>query len=332
MYKDNYGRKIDYLRVSVTDRCNLRCVYCMPMEGVPWKPHAGILRFEQIAHMVEAAAGLGFRKIRLTGGEPLVRKGLVDLVAAVAATPGIEEVSLTTNGTLLSHFARDLADAGLARVNVSLDTLQPDRFRRITRLGDIDMVWQGIQAAERAGLAPLKINVVVIRGLNDDELTDFARLTFAHAWHVRFIELMPVGDGLDWGPGMPARAQRFLPVEEIRGSLAALGSLTPVGGPRGNGPARYYQMPGARGSIGFISPLTEHFCGTCNRLRLTADGRLRPCLFSERGVPVKPSLDAGAHGPELQALIRQAIGIKPMERPLPAAAPVAEEAMSLLGG
>jgi cyclic pyranopterin phosphate synthase len=331
MCTDNYGRKVDYLRVSLTDRCNLRCVYCMPPEGIPWKPHAAILHFEQIAQIVGAAAGLGFRKIRLTGGEPLVRKDSVDLVASIAATPGIEEVSMTTNGTLLSHFARDLAAAGLTRVNVSLDTLHPDRFQRITRLGDIGLVWDGIQAAERAGLTPLKINVVVIRGLNDDEIADFARLTFEHAWHVRFIELMPVGNRMDWGPDMPAPSRRFVSVAEMRQRLAALGGLTPVGGPPGNGPARYFQLPQARGSIGFISPLTEHFCATCNRLRLTAQGQLRPCLFSDRGVSVKSGLDAGGDVHELQTLIGQAIRIKPLERPFPVAA-VAEEAMSILGG
>jgi cyclic pyranopterin phosphate synthase len=332
MCKDKFGRNIDYLRVSLTDRCNLRCVYCMPPQGVPWKPHETILRFEQVAQVVEAAASLGFRKVRLTGGEPLVRKGSVGLVANVAALPGIEEVSMTTNGTLLSHFAQDLVDAGLTRVNISLDTLQPERFRRITRLGNIDAVWKGIEAAERAGLTPLKINVVVVRGLNDDEIADFARLTYDHPWHVRFIELMPVGEELDWGSEMPHPEERFLAVSEMRQRLTALGTLTPVGGPRGNGPARYFQLPNARGSIGFISPLSEHFCATCNRLRLTADGKLRPCLFSGRGVPVKPALDAGADVHKLQALIRQAMRLKPLERPLPAAVPVAEEAMSMLGG
>jgi len=332
MCTDNYGRNVNYLRVSLTDRCNLRCVYCMPPAGVPWKPHGSILSLEQIGQIVEVAAGLGFRKVRLTGGEPLVRKGIVSLVANIAELPGIEEVSMTTNGTLLSHFAEDLVDAGLTRVNISLDTLRPERFRRITRLGNIDMVWRSIEAAQRVGLTPLKINVVVVRGLNHDEIADFARLTYDHPWHVRFIELMPVGEELDWGSEMPAPEERFVSVSEMRGRLTALGTLTPVGGPHGNGPARYFHLPNARGTIGFISPLSEHFCTTCNRLRLTADGRLRPCLFSERGVRVKPALDAGADGHQLQALIRRAIGIKPPERPLPAAASVAEEAMSMLGG
>lgn len=332
MCKDKFGRNINYLRVSLTDRCNLRCVYCMPPQGVSWKPHESILSLEQIGQVVEVTASLGFRKVRFTGGEPLVRRGIVGLVANIAALPGIEEVSMTTNGTLLSHFAQDLVDAGLTRVNISLDTLRPERFRRITRKGNIDVVWRGIEAAERVGLTPLKINVVVVRGLNDDEIADFARLTYDHPWHVRFIEIMPVGEELDWGSEMPAPEERFLPVSEMRQRVTALGTLTPVGGPHGNGPARYFHLPNAWGTIGFISPLSEHFCATCNRLRLTADGRLRPCLFSERGVPVKPALDSGVDVHELQALIRQAIGIKPLERPLPAAAAVAEEAMSILGG
>jgi len=330
--QDKYGRSVEYLRVSVTDRCNLRCVYCMPPEGVPWKQRDAILSLEQVAKIVEAAAGLGFRKVRLTGGEPLVRKGVVDLLAGIAAIPGIEEVSMTTNAVLLSHFADDLAAAGLARVNISLDTLNPDRFRRITRLGDIDLVWRGIEAAERAGLTPLKINMVVVRGLNDDELADFARLTYNYAWHIRFIEVMPVGNGLDWGPDMPAAGQRFVSVAEMQQQLAHLGRLAPVDGPRGNGPARYFRLPGAQGTIGFISPLSQHFCATCNRLRLTADGRLRPCLFSDRGVHAKPLLDAGADVAGLQALIRQVVDIKPYERPLPVTAPVADVAMSMIGG
>jgi cyclic pyranopterin phosphate synthase len=329
---DKYGRSVEYLRVSLTDRCNLRCVYCMPPEGVPWKQRDTILSLEQIAKIVEAAAGLGFRKVRLTGGEPLVRKGVVDLVAGVAAISGIEEVSMTTNATLLSHFAEELAAAGLTRVNISLDSLRPDRFRRISRLGDIDLVWKGIEAAEQAGLTPLKINVVVVRGLNDDELADFARLTYNYAWHIRFIEVMPIGNGLDWGPGMPAAGQRFVSVAEMQRRLACLGLLAPVDGPRGNGPARYFRLPGAQGTIGFISPLSQHFCAACNRLRLTADGWLRPCLFSNRGMHAKPLLEAGADVTGLQALIQQVIDIKPRERPLPVSTGVADVAMSMIGG
>lgn len=330
--RDRYGRSIEYLRVSVTDRCNLRCVYCMPPQGVPWRRRQAILSLEQIVQVVEAAAGLGVRQVRLTGGEPLARKGIVHLVAGIAATPGIEDVAITTNAVLLGRFAGELAAAGLSRVNISLDSLRPDRFRRITRLGKIDQVWQGIEAAERAGLTPLKINMVVVRGLNDDELLDFARLTYDRQWHVRFIEVMPVGNGLDWGPGMPAAGERFVSVGEMQQRLAGLGPLVPVSGPRGTGPARYFRLPGAQGTIGFISPLSEHFCATCNRLRLTADGWLRPCLFSDRAVHLKPALDAAAGVAEVQALIRQAINIKPRERPLPPAVGTPDAAMSAIGG
>lgn len=333
---DKYGRHVDYLRVSVTDRCNLRCVYCMPPQGVPWKPREAILSLEQIAAVVDAAAGMGFRRIRLTGGEPLVRKGIVELVEAIASTHGIEDVAMTTNAVLLGHFAEQLAAAGLARVNVSLDSLDADRFRRITRWGDLRLVRQGLAAATAAGLAPLKINVVVVRGLNDDELAAFARLTRDRPWHVRFIEVMPVGvgpdSGLDWGPGMPPEDERFVSAAEMRARLAHLGPLQAVAGPNGNGPARYFRLPGARGTLGFISPLSNHFCATCNRLRLTADGQLRPCLFSERVVCLKPALDAGATRSELQALIRLALQRKPLERPRLATIGVADAAMSAIGG
>jgi len=329
---DNYGRNLDYLRVSVTDRCNLRCVYCMPPEGVPARPHDAILRLEQIAEIVAAAADLGFRKIRLTGGEPLVRKGIVELVSALTALPDIQDIAMTTNATLLEHFAADLARAGLRRVNVSLDTLRPARFRRITRLGDLDAAWRGIRAAEAAGLTPLKLNTVVVGDLNDDELPDFARLTYTHPWHVRFIEVMPLDGAPDWGPGMPAPTRRLVTVAAMRERLAALGPLASEIGPPGNGPAHYYRLPGAQGTLGFISGMSDHFCAACNRLRLTADGWLRPCLFSNAGVHIKPALDAGASRAELAALIREAIDLKPRQHAAAAESGVATQAMSLIGG
>lgn len=329
---DKHGRHVDYLRVSVTDRCNLRCVYCMPPEGVPWKQRDAILSLEQIAAVVDAAAGIGFRHIRLTGGEPLVRKGVVKLVRAIAATPGIEEVAMTTNGVLLARFAEELAAAGLARVNISLDSLRPDRFRQITRWGELSLVRQGLAAAGQAGLTPVKVNVVVVRGLNDDELGDFARLSLDHPLHVRFIEVMPVGNGLDWGPGMPPEGERFVSAAEMRARLSYFGPLQPVAGPNGNGPARYFRLPGAQGTLGFISPLSDHFCAACNRLRLTADGQLRPCLFSDRAVPLKPTLDAGTTREELQSLIQTALYRKPLQRPPLTTIGVADSAMSAIGG
>jgi cyclic pyranopterin phosphate synthase len=330
--KDRYGRTLDYLRVSITDRCNLRCVYCMPPQGVPSKPREAILRSEEIARIVEAAVSIGFRTIRLTGGEPLVRRGVVDLVRALTAIPGIEEVAMTTNATVLSSCAGDLARAGLKRINISLDSLQPERFRRITRLGNLESVWRGIEAAEAVGLTPLKINIVVVRGFNDDEVADFARLTLAHPWHVRFIEVMPTTGVSDWGSNMPEVNERLVTVAEIHRRLQDLGPLSPVDEPNGHGPARYYRLPDAQGTVGFISPISEHFCASCNRLRLTADGYLRPCLFSTQGVYIKAALAAGASLVELQSLIRQAGDIKPERRPPFADIAAAGMAMSMIGG
>ncbi len=330
--RDSFGRVIDYLRISVTDRCNLRCVYCMPPEGVVWQPREEILRYEEIVQVVRAAVGLGLRKLRLTGGEPLVRADLPELVAALASIPGVEEISLTTNGVLLSSLAEPLAEAGLARVNVSLDTLQAARFARITRFGRLDQVWRGIQAAERAGLTPIKLNMVVIRDLNEDEIEDFARLTLSRPWNVRFIELMPIGNEGDWGEDFPAAGKRFVPVREMRERLAALGELTAVNGLRGNGPAQIYQLPGAVGTIGFINPVSQHFCDDCNRLRLTADGRLRPCLLKDGEVNLIPALRAGADESTLQALIMGTVLAKPKSHQLQEHVLPQARGMSAIGG
>ena len=329
---DRFGRTLDYLRVSVTDRCNLRCVYCMPPAGVLPKPRDAILHSEEIARMVQAAAGIGFRTIRLTGGEPLVRKDMLGLVRRLTTIPGIEQITMTTNATLLGSYAKDLEKAGLTRVNISLDSLRPERFRRITRQGNLETVWQGIQAAEAAGLAPLKINMVVVRGFNDDEVVDFARLTLEHPWHVRFIEVMPVAGVSDWGTDMPDMDKRLIPAAEIRQRIQTFGTLSVDAGPRGNGPARYYRLPHAQGTLGFISPISEHFCNSCNRMRLTADGHLRPCLFSDDGVHCKPALADGASLSDLQSLIRQASAMKPKRRSRLSGEPVNEIGMSLIGG
>ena len=304
---DSLGRSIDYLRISVTDRCNLRCVYCLPATGMHWQPRSEMLTLEEIVRVVESAARLGFRKVRLTGGEPLLRPDLLPLVRAIADTPGIEEVSLTTNGMLLGRLAHPLAEAGLNRVNVSLDTLDPEKFRRLTRFGEIERVWRGLEAAECAGLTPIKLNTVVIRRVNDDELSDIARLTQHHPWHVRFIELMPVGNLGDWGEGFPPADERYFSMQEMLAHLAPLG-MEPAEGPIGNGPARTFRIPGAPGTVGFISPLGEHFCATCNRLRLTADGRLRPCLLMEDEVPVRGALRQRM---DITPLIEQAVTLKP---------------------
>ena len=326
---DSYSRPINYLRVSVTDRCNLRCVYCMPAQGVPWRPPEQILRFEEIATVVRAAAELGIRKVRLTGGEPLVRLGIVELVRMLAPIPGIDDLSMTTNGALLDQFAHDLAAAGLKRVNISLDSLRAERFAAITRLGKLQQVLQGIEAAHRAGLEPVKINMVVIRDLNDDEVVDFARKTVSDGWNVRFIEWMPVGTreclGRGWMDGL-------VPAGEIKPRIEqALGTLQPVDG-EGSGPARYYRLPGANGTVGFITPVSEHFCFHCNRLRLTADGQLRPCLLSDDEIGLRAALRGGAGVEAIKALILQAIQRKPQRHHLDQAGRPEKRLMSEIGG
>lgn len=307
MLQDSHNRPIQYLRVSLTDRCNLRCVYCMPEEGVPLLNHDDILRYEEIVRIVRVAVEMGIVHVRLTGGEPLVRKGVVDLVAALSAIPGLDDLSMTTNGLLLGQYATALAQVGLRRVNVSLDTLKPERFRQMTRFGSLEQVLAGRQAALDAGLRPVKVNAVVVRGLNDDEVVDLARLTLHPDWHLRFIEVMPLGRGMHWsGDGV-------VPTREIRERVeAVLGPLTPVRGVGdGIGPARYYQLPGAEGTLGFISPVSEHFCFGCNRLRLTSNGQILPCLMSDLAFDLRKPLREGADDDALREIFEIATGAKP---------------------
>lgn len=316
MLIDPFGRLITYLRVSITDRCNLRCVYCMPSEGVPTLTHTDIMRYEEITAFVRAAARMGIKSVRITGGEPLVRKNITDLIEMLSEIDGIEDLSLTTNAVLLERLAGPLAKAGLKRINVSLDTLDADLFARITRGGNLDATWRGIQAAEKAGLAPVKLNAVVIRGINDQEMVRMARLTLDHPWDVRFIELMPVSNQAPWGPGFPVPDQAYVSIREMQQILAPLEleridtakNGTNGGSHAGSGPARVFHIPGALGNIGFISPLGEHFCQACNRLRLTADGCLRPCLLSDAEIKILPALRAGE---DLSPYIEQAVGLKP---------------------
>jgi len=299
---DSFQRPINYLRVSVTDRCNLRCIYCMPSAGIRLLHRSEILRYEEIEAVARVAAGLGIDKLRLSGGEPLVRAQLCHLVFMLSQIKGINDLSLTTNGTLLRRYAITLKEAGLKRVNVSLDTLSRERYRRITgsdRLGD---VLDGIEAAKEAGLEPVKVNMVVMRGINDDEVLHFARLTIEQVWHVRFIELMPFDQTM--------RLQ-FVPTPEIKERLLTLGALEPCLPGHGNGPAKYFRFPGAEGTVGFISPLSEHICFNCNRLRLTADGRLRPCLLSDEEIDLRKPLRQGASPQRLSRLIRRAVASKP---------------------
>ena len=298
---DSFGRSINYLRISVTDRCNLRCLYCMPPGGVPRISHSEILSYEEIRTVVQAAAELGMNRIRLTGGEPLVRAELPKLVRMLAQMEGIEELFLTTNGTFLKKYAPELKQAGLTRVNVSLDTLKADKFRYITCLGELKDVLEGIETARNVGLHPVKINTVVMRGINDDEVPDFAKMTYKDGWHVRFIELMPFKG-----------AAEFVPSVELRQHIELLGKLEPCMPITGNGPAMYYRLSGAAGTIGFISPVTEpSFCSRCNRMRLTPDGRLCPCLLAEDEIDLKMPLRNNASIEELKRLILKTVASKP---------------------
>jgi cyclic pyranopterin phosphate synthase len=306
---DQFGRTIEYLRISVTDRCNFRCRYCMPLEGLPWLPKSDILSYEEIAEVVSQLAPLGLRRIRLTGGEPTIRPQLATLVRELRAIAAVEDIALSTNGVKLPALARELADAGLDRVNISADSLRPDRIAAIARrdLG-FDPV-RAASAAQAAGLAPIKLNMVVIRGTNDDEVADFARLTLENPWHVRFIELMPVGEMEE------LTFDHVVPSDEILARIgSALGALESTPGPaRGNGPARYWRVRGSAGSVGVITPMTHTYCESCNRVRLTADGRLRTCLFGDHEVDLRTPLRAGV---PLAPYVRQALAEKPQAHAL----------------
>jgi len=299
---DSWQRQINYLRISVTDHCNLSCVYCS-VGSVPHLPRSEILSYEEIQRVVQVAASMGISKVRLTGGEPLLRADLDKLVWMISHIEGIDDISLTSNGILLSKYAVELKEAGLKRVNVSLDTLKEDRFKRITGRDKLREVLSGIEAAHLAGLNPVKLNMVVLQGINEDETTDFARMSTSQGWHVRFIEFMPLGTA-------KAEGLETVSAQEIRERIQSLGKLEPYTGKTGNGPARYYRLPGARGTIGFITPMTEHFCHTCNRLRLTSDGQLRPCLLDDDEVNLKEALRNGASTDELKQLIQQAVAMK----------------------
>ncbi len=314
--RDGFNRPISYLRISVTDRCNFRCFYCMPQEGVEPRCHTDILTYEEMALVIRAAAELGTNKVRLTGGEPLVRSGIIEFVRMVAEISGIDDLAMTTNGVLLAANARALKEAGLRRVNVSLDTLKRDRFEKITSVPAFDKVLAGIEAAHEVGLHPIKINVVAVRGVNDDELVDFAAMTLDHDWNVRFIELMPIGQSASYSD------KGYLPVGEIKERIAALGPLQPEEPAEAlpkemgtdiarMGPARYFRLPGAKGTIGFISPVSDHFCFNCNRLRLTSDGRLRPCLLWDKEIDLRMPLRQGATIEDIKRLIVDAAAIKP---------------------
>jgi cyclic pyranopterin phosphate synthase len=304
---DRYQRSIDYLRVSITDHCNLHCIYCTPLGGAVKLDHQDILSYEEFLRLIQVAVDMGITKVRLTGGEPLVRKGVTDLCSRLAGLPGLQSLSLTTNGILLEELAEDLYSAGIRRVNISLDTLKPQKFLHITRRDEFERVWRGIQAAEHAGFNPIKINVVVMRGINDDEILDLAKLTLERPYHIRFIEFMSMNNDSQWV------LQHYVSADEILANLRTLAPLEQITSRHTNGPARHFRWPDAKGIVGIISPISHHFCPSCNRIRLTADGKLRNCLFSDQEVDIKSPLRQGATNADLSQILRASIDNKPKE-------------------
>lgn len=319
--KDSFGRTIDYLRISLTDRCNLRCIFCMPEEGVPLLSHEEILRIEEILAVTREMASMGLKRVRLTGGEPLLRRGLVDLVREMRSIPGIEEITLTTNGTLLKDLAEPLKKEGIKRLNIGLPSLDPERYRLITRRGDLNQALEGLQSAIEAGFNPIKLNTVLLKGLNDDPLP-FLELTTHLEIEVRFIEYMPLGS--------IAQSELFLSKNELLKKISSITRVQETESPPGNGPARkYFRIPEGKGRFAFIAALSDHFCPNCNRLRLTADGHIRPCLFSDLEVDLKPALRPNFDSIALHLKILEALSRKPEEKSLLA---TQERFMAQIGG
>ena len=303
---DPLSRRIDYLRISVTDRCNLSCLYCKPRTQLKVLPHDDILKYEEILRLTGVAVRLGISHVRITGGEPLVRRGVTGFIASLRALDGIEDISLTTNGVLLAEVASELRGAGVSRLNISLDTLDPWKFSRITGTDAWEHVWRGITVSEELGFDPVKINVVPVRGVNEDEIAAFARLTLDRGLHVRFIEFMPIGAKDRWCRDVCVTS------DEVRAVIEReIGPLAPFASRRSAGPSNNYQIAGAQGVIGFISPITKHFCKSCRRLRLTADGKIRPCLLSDTEIDIKTPLRGGCDDAELERLLNVALEVKP---------------------
>ena len=323
---DRFGRKISYLRISLTDHCNLRCLYCMP-EDMTFRPNAELMQDDEILFFTQLFANLGFNKIRLTGGEPTIRANVVEIVRGIAATPGIENVTMTTNGVLLPRLATSLAKAGLKRVNISLDSLNPARFKRLTRWGDMEDVWEGILAAESAGLTPVKINAVVVGGYNEDEVADLARLTMTNDWQVRFIEMMPFGGATDF------QLSQVINATQIKARVEAeVGVLETVNGGQLDGEARLFHIPGAKGNIGFISSVSQPFCSDCTRARLTSEGILRMCLLREHEIDLLSPLRSGATELEIRDLILDAVWNKPWGHGLADGVIARNRSMNQIGG
>ncbi len=297
--KDTFSRKINYMRISITDLCNLRCQYCMPAEGVYKKQHKDMISLDEIVEVVKAGAEEGITKIRITGGEPLVKKGIIELIEKINAIDGIKDIALTTNGLLLKSMGKDLKKAGLNRLNISIDSLKPNRYKEITRGGNVYEVLDGIQEVLRLNMKPIKLNVVVIGGYNEDELYDFASLTLKDAIDVRFIELMPIGEASNWSK------ERFISNEEVR---KRIGNLIPLER-EPSSPAQYFKLPNALGRVGFIDPISSHFCNSCNRIRLTSDGKLKPCLHSQQEVDVMDVIRNNSS--DIKSKLKEAILLKP---------------------
>lgn len=324
--RDTFGRRINYLRISLTDRCNFRCVYCMPAVGMQFMPRPELLTSEELLLVVQAAAAAGFTKLRLTGGEPSLRPDLVELVRSMKAVPGIDHIAMTTNALRLKQLAGPLKEAGLDRVNVSIDTLDPEKFRRMTRGGCLEMVWDGIQEADRVGLSPIKLNAVVVRGLNDEEVPQLAALTLRYSWEMRFIEVMPLTGIADVAQdGVVKSAELIATLEREYGPLEDLG-LAP------SDSARRLRIPGAKGRLGFISSVSDPFCATCNRMRLTADGRLHLCLLRDDELDLRAAIRSGASLEEIEQMVRHAVALKPWGHGLPQGVLPTLRGMSELGG
>jgi GTP 3',8-cyclase len=323
---DREKRHLNYLRISITDRCNLRCLYCVPEGRIPKLGHDDILSYEEILRLVKIGIRLGIRKVRITGGEPLVRKGAIDLLARLVRIRELKDVSLTTNGVLLASNAQRIFDAGIRRINISLDSLDPEKYAQITGYHQFDRVWAGIHLAHEIGFAPIKINVVAMRGINDDEIINFGRLSLDHPFHIRFIEYMPIGNSRT-----NSRDQILTP--EIKEKIDTIGELIPVENGHNDGPARRYRIAGALGEVGFISALSHHFCSHCNRLRLTADGKLRACLLSDHHEPVKDVLRNGGSDEQLAEIFRTAVRQKAAKHELcPNSATTVKDQMQGIGG
>lgn len=326
---DSFGRTIDYLRVSVIDHCNLRCVYCMPLTGLKFTPSSDLLRAEEIETVVRAAANVGFRKVRLTGGEPTLRSDIVEIAERIGRVPGIADLAMTTNGVLLPELATGLVAAGLKRVNIHIDSLNPDRLAKVMRFGKFEDIWRGVEAAEAAGMKPIKLNCVVVRDFNDEDVIELAELTVERDWHVRFIELMPFG----MGECAAVSREKFVSSQETREQIERrLGRLIELPAKNRSDESRNFRILDGRGVIGFISPVSEPYCDSCNRMRLTADGKLHLCLLNDDEVDLRAALRGGGGSKELERLIEQAVTAKPFGHKLHQGVSTRERIMYQLGG